>query len=119
MIVHSIVVKQPEVIVVQRESSKMGKLEYASFISRIPLKVGDYIINASLSDSTLANLHQNAVFKLEDIQEVHLMVEYEYTGQTDLPRCLYVKNGAGSAFWTPPHRWKAAPKELLERLGLV
>jgi hypothetical protein len=120
MITHSIVVNT-EPIVVQTPPftpvQKMGKMEYAHFLSRMDMKKGDVVYNKHIP---VDKLTKETLFKVEEIQEIHYMCDYEqeYPAQVWNPKCILIKNVAGLSFWTIPSRWVLCSPDILDTFNL-
>jgi hypothetical protein len=124
MILHSIIVKRESVVTYPvihqppftRTVTRMGQIEYAAFIARVPHRQNDYVVNYALTEDNYTHLHASGLFMVIDIQEDHTLVEYEFNGTTHTPKCLFVRNRVGHGFWTVPARWVKAPQVILDRL---
>lgn len=81
--------------------ARMDKLSYATFLSTLQFAKGSIIKNRWIAQQ---DLRRSGLFVVEDIQEIHFMCEH---GERE-PKCLYIKNSEGAAFWTEPWRWVAA-----------
>lgn len=123
MIVHKIITTpEPRPVhhiqQIPRHTQRMGKLEYNAFLARTKINKGDYLINAYVDPAIYGSVIRASIFKVAEIQEMHQLVEYEFNGNIDTPKCFLVTNDTGAAFWTPPHRWVKCPQEILDRFGI-
>ena len=91
MIEHKIVVVKEPLTNVVSGAKRLNKYEYAMMLREIPFKKGDILVNKYMQECPKT---ENAFFRVEDIQEIHSMVDYE----VDLPRPLLLKNKAGASF---------------------
>lgn len=89
---------------------RMGKYEYAQFISKVPFKRGDILINAFIMPEYI---RPQAFFLVEDVQEIHHLATYELYNGVNTPQCLYVRNNSGARFWSIPNRWLLASEEAM------
>lgn len=131
MITHKITPYKPSFPVVHQQQSqqpvttRMGKFEYAKFLSNLAFKKGDYIIHYSLVDKEKISPH--SLFVINDIMEMHGIVDYEYDSvtQKSMPKCLHLKGtidspgGSPVQFWTSPARWDLCPQNILKELGFA
>jgi hypothetical protein len=128
MIAHSIAPHRVEVVQSKitylpatTPKPRLGKFEYAQFLSRLVIAKGDLIINAFIEDQYIDGISEKAIFVVKDIQEIHHLVEYEESNSVmqtaPAPKCLLVHNSNGAEFWTIPSRWKLAPNSLLTKHG--
>lgn len=93
-----------------RSFKRMDKITYAQYITRIPKKIGDFLVinSLDLNGPDAKNIWRWYVIK--DIQELHNMVEYA----DDLdPKCMYLQalsaysNGVPpTPFWSSPTFYK-------------
>jgi len=124
MLTHSINIYKPQPTTsthsaVQHQNwpnvQKKGKFEYNTYLSTLPFKKGDYVISQAIDNFervTIWGLH-----RVKDIQEIHYMCDYDNYNQ---PLCLHLESiNQQYNFWGAPARWKLAPKELLEKLGIT
>lgn len=93
---------------------RLSKFDYNLLISNLPFKRGDVLISKVLMNQE--NVTKFAIYKLVDIQEIHYMAEYT---NSNLPRCLMLKDQNGFTFWSSPEYWNHCPQEVLEKLQLT
>ena len=92
---------------------RLGKLAYSVYLSGLKIKKGDIVVNKYILDGNHP-VKPTSLFVVDDIQEIHLMVEYE----DDSPKCLFLRNCNGVSFWNIPNRWVVASDETLKAAGV-
>lgn len=129
MITHKITPYKPSFPVVSQQQTqqpvaiRMGKFEYAKYLSNLTIRKGDYIVHYSLVNKDKISPH--SVFIVDDIMEMHGIVDYEYdsVAEKQIPKCLHLKGAINSPggspvqFWTSPARWDLCPQNILKELG--
>lgn len=93
---------------------RMGKLEYAQFLSKLDMKRGDIVIhynNWQDKSTPCPDMDIGFFYHVEDIMELHGLVDYT---KHDGPKCLLLRTvgrPASTGFWGPPSWWNVVPKE--------
>ena len=94
------------------QTKKFDKLGYAQYLAKLPMKRGDLLYSNYHENRDPKDLPPHNFFFVQDIQEIHSLVEYH--SQDYAPRCLYMAglSAAGAPFtpfWGCPNSYLVVP----------